>query len=342
MSGGVDSSTTAAILCEQGFEVIGATLKLYENPQAKGNSSDCELAQKIAIDLKINHHVLDFSSEFADAVIAKFITEYFDGQTPNPCVYCNKKIKFGKLLDFAISLGCNRMATGHYAKVEYDKISGRYLLKQARDKQKDQSYVLYTLTQDQLSKITFPMGAMTKTTVRTLAKEKGLPNHQKPESQDICFVKGMNYSRFIKNYSGKVSQPGRFLSVDGKDLGGHSGIINYTIGQRKGLGTSFGEPRYVVNKLTDKNVVVLGKNEDLYSNSLVAGSVNFITFDVLKSSINVKAKVRYNQEPISAKVHPITEDQIHVEFSAPQRAITPGQHVVFYEYEFVVGGGIIL
>jgi tRNA-specific 2-thiouridylase len=342
MSGGVDSSTTATLLCEQEFEVIGATLKLYEHPKALGVISDIGLAQGIAASLGIEHHVLDFRAEFARDVISKFVNDYFDARTPNPCVYCNRHIKFGKLLDFASSINCSKLATGHYAKVEYDGASGRYLLKKASDKRKDQSYVLYPLTQKQLSKLIFPMENMTKDKVRILAKEKGLPNHQKPESQDICFVKKMSYSEFIKSYSGKDSPPGEFVGTDGEELGTHGGIINYTIGQRKGLGSSFGAPKYVVAKLAAENVVVLGTESELYSNSLVAGMVNFIPFDNLNSAMRVMAKVRYNQEPESATIYPLEDCKVRVEFAAKQRAVTPGQHVVFYEDEFVIGGGMIL
>ncbi|GHV30682.1 tRNA-specific 2-thiouridylase MnmA 1 [Clostridia bacterium] len=342
MSGGVDSSTTATILCEQGFEVVGATLKLYEHPKALGVISDIGLAQEIAVSLGIEHHVLDFRAPFAKEVINKFVNDYFEGKTPNPCVYCNRCIKFGKLLDFASSIDCDKLATGHYAKVEYDSVSERYLLKKASDKHKDQSYVLYPLVQKQLSRLMFPMENMTKDRVRVLAKEKGLPNHQKPESQDICFVKKMSYSEFIKSYSGKGSLPGKLVGTNGEELGTHNGIINYTIGQRKGLGASFGAPKYVVAKLAKENVVVLGAESELYSNSLVAGMTNFIPFDRLNSAMKVKAKVRYNQDPESAMIYPLEDCKVRVEFATKQRAVTPGQHVVFYEDEFVVGGGMIL
>ncbi|MDR1353920.1 MAG: tRNA 2-thiouridine(34) synthase MnmA [Oscillospiraceae bacterium] len=341
MSGGVDSSTTAALLCESGYDVTGVTLKLYARP-GQAENPDIAIARGIAKQLGIPHHLLDLQTEFAEHVIKRFIGDYRNGKTPNPCVYCNRHIKFGALLNFAESLGCDKLATGHYATVDYDPASKRYLLKKAADKHKDQSYVLYSLNQRQLSKVLFPMGSKIKTAVRELAKEKGLPNHQKPESQDICFVKGMSYSEFIKDYSGDTAIPGDFVDNEGNKLGTHEGIINYTIGQRKGLGIAFGEPKYVVAKLAEKNKVVIGEERDLYSNKLTAEAVNFIPFDTLTAPLKTTAKVRYNQEPAPATIHPLEGNKVHVEFTAPQRAITPGQHVVFYDGNIVVGGGMIL
>lgn len=349
MSGGVDSSVAAALLLEQGYDVCGATLRLFDNGDIGINDStrtccsldDVEDARNVAYKLGIEHYVFNFGLTFKQEVIDRFAKAYEKGLTPNPCIDCNRFIKFGKLLERARLLERDMIATGHYVRREYDKGSGRYLLKKAADPLKDQTYVLYVLTQDELAHTLFPLGGMTKERAREIAQEKGLINARKPDSQDICFVKDGDYAGFLENVWGVSSKEGDFIYKDGTNLGRHKGIIHYTIGQRKGLGISYKHPVFVLSKDPETNVVTLGENEDLFSYRLVAEDLNWIACESPATSLNVTAKARYSQREAKAIVHPLSATQALVEFEEKQRAITPGQAVVFYDGDIVVGGGTI-
>ena len=338
MSGGTDSSVAALLMMEQGYECAGVTMELG------GFLSEADLgdAQKAAELLGISHHVVDFKQSFAREVIKRFIGAYISGKTPNPCIDCNRFIKFKKILEYAKNLGFHYMATGHYAKIEESK--GRYLLKKATDQKKDQSYVLYRLKKEQLERIKFPLGHLTKSEVREIAAKNGFANAQKKESQDICFVhkNQTDYAGFIERYTGITFQKGDFVDMTGRVLGRHNGIIRYTTGQRKGLGLALPEPMYVYDKNPETNTVVLAKDEELYAKKLIAGDINLIATDKLDDKIKIKAKIRYNQAEQPAIAIQEGEDAIYVEFEHPQRAITRGQAVVLYDGDIVVGGGTIV
>lgn len=348
MSGGVDSSVTVALLLEQGYDVCGATLRLYTNEDIGLKEKTCcslddvDDARRVAYKLGIDHYVFNFSDTFKEKVIEKFADDYIRGLTPNPCIECNRHIKFSKLIERANLLGYDMIATGHYVKREYDSTSGRYLLKKAEDSKKDQTYVLYVLSQYELEHTLFPMGDITKEHAREIALEKELINAKKHDSQDICFVPDGDYAGFLENTLGVKSKQGDFVYKDGTVLGAHKGIIHYTIGQRKGLGISYAHPIFVLDKNPETGVVTLGENEDLFTNRLYADNVNFIAIDKLTSPMRVSAKARYSQKEASATVHPIDENRIMVEFDEKQRAITPGQAVVMYDGDVVVGGGTIV
>lgn len=351
MSGGVDSSVAAVLLREQGYDICGVTLKLFGSEDIDSTScrtrtccslEDVEDARSVAYRLGIEHLVFNFGDSFKEEVMNKFAHSYSEGNTPNPCIDCNKYIKFSKLIQRAILLENDYIATGHYAKIEYDNGSGRYLLKKAADKTKDQSYVLYVLTQEELSRTLLPLGGMLKTEVRKIADEKNLINARKPDSQDICFVKDGDYAGFLEREMGVKSPNGNFIDKIGKVLGQHKGIIHYTIGQRKGLGIAFGKPIYVVKKNKEDNTVTLGSEEELLSDRLIATDINLIAIEKLSSPMKVMVKTRYKQVESEATIFPIDEDKILVEFKEKQRAITPGQAVVFYNDDVVVGGGTII
>ncbi len=348
MSGGVDSSVAAYLIKSQGYETCGITLKLYSNPDdIKCRRTCCSLddvedARSVANKLDIPYYVLNFKDNFEETVIKNFVTSYQNGLTPNPCIECNRYIKFNQLLSRANQLDFDYVVTGHYIQRDYDKQSGRYLLKKAVDHTKDQSYVLYTLTQDQLKQSLFPLGTMTKHEVREIADAHGFINSQKPDSQDICFVPDGDYAAFIEKYTGIPSKIGNFIDKNGNILGTHKGIIHYTIGQRKGLGLSLAKPAYVIEKNLDNNTVTLGSNDDLFTTTLTANNINLIAVDKITEPLKLKAKTRYSQIEEPAIVNQIDEDTIHVEFTSPQRAITPGQAVVLYDDDIVVGGGTIL
>lgn len=347
MSGGVDSSVTVALLLEQGYDVCGATLRLYTNEDIGLKEKNCcslddvDDARRVAYKLGVDHYVFNFSDTFKEKVIGKFADDYIRGLTPNPCIECNRHIKFSKLIERANLLGYDMIATGHYVKREYDSTSGRYILKKAEDSKKDQTYVLYVLSQYELEHTLFPMGDITKEQAREIALEKELINARKHDSQDICFVPDGDYAGFLENTLGVKSKQGDFVYKDGTVLGAHKGIIHYTIGQRKGLGISYAHPIFVLDKNPETGVVTLGENEDLFTNRLYADNVNFIAIDKLTSPMRVSAKARYSQKEASATVHPIDENRIMVEFDEKQRAITPGQAVVMYDGDVVVGGGTI-
>lgn len=349
MSGGVDSSVAALLLLHGGYEVVGATLKLFSNDEIDIDSkmrtccslSDVEDARRVAHRLGFDHFVFNFGDEFKKTVIQKFIDSYNSAKTPNPCIDCNKYIKFSKMLERALLLDCGYIATGHYVRREYDEESGRYLLKKAADNSKDQTYVLYNLTQHQLKHTLFPLGDYLKSEVRSIAEEHGLVNARKPDSQDICFVPDGNYAKFIEFTQGHPPEKGNFTDSSGKILGRHNGIINYTIGQRKGLGITFGEPRYVTKKNASDNTVVLGKHEELFSSELIAGDLNWIKIESLENPMRVKIKTRYKQPETDAVIYPLENGDVRAVFDIPQRAVSPGQAAVFYDGEYVVGGGTI-
>ncbi|HHZ05950.1 MAG TPA: tRNA 2-thiouridine(34) synthase MnmA [Clostridiales bacterium] len=349
MSGGVDSSVAALVLQRQGYDVCSATLRLFNNDDVGLNDrtrtccslEDVEDARSVAYKLNINHYVFNFSDQFKEQVIKRFANSYERGETPNPCIECNRYIKFGKMIERAAILDCDYIATGHYVKRQYDSVSGRYLLKKATDNTKDQTYMLYPLTQKMLAKTLFPLGDMHKSQARDLAEEANLINARKPDSQDICFVKDGDYAGFLEKIMGVKSPQGSFIYKDGTILGKHKGIIHYTIGQRKGLGISYEHPLFVLDKNSDTNVIKLGENQDLFSNRLIADDVNYVAVDTLTTSMKVTAKARYSQKESPAVVHPLSEAQVMVEFKDPQRAITKGQAVVFYDGDIVVGGGTI-
>ncbi len=349
MSGGVDSSVAAVLLKDQGYEICGATLKLYDNEDIGIDDRtrtccsilDVEDAQMVAHRLGIRHYVFNFGLHFSRDVIERFAEAYQRGETPNPCIDCNRYIKFSKLLERALLLGYDYIATGHYANVEYDENRGRYLLKKAKDATKDQTYVLYAMTQEELARTLFPLGNLLKSQVRKEAEARDLVNAEKPDSQDICFVKDNDYGNFLESVMGVVSPAGDFIDKEGKVLGRHKGLIHYTIGQRKGLGVGFGRRKYVTDLSKEKNTVTLGDPEDLFRSSLIAADVNLIAVEKLDGPMEVTAKTRYKQPETPATIFPLEDGRIRVEFEKPQRAITPGQAVVFYDNDIVVGGGTI-
>lgn len=349
MSGGVDSSVAACLMKEQGYECMGVTMKLFQNedvgvPKEHTCCSldDIEDAAAVARSLSMPHHVFNFSDNFAENVIEPFICAYENGMTPNPCIDCNRYLKFEKLFHRAKELDYDYVVTGHYAIIEFNNKTGRYELKKAADPGKDQSYVLYSLTQEQLAHTMFPLGRLNKIQVRELAEKHGFINANKPDSQDICFVQDGRYADFIRNYTGKSYPEGSFVGPDGEVLGTHKGIICYTVGQRKGLGLALKEPMYVKEVNPESNTVHLCRNEDLFSTELDADNLNLISVTEIKEPMRVKAKVRYRHTEDWATVTQTSEDKIHVVFDQPQRAITKGQAVVLYDGDTVVGGGRII
>ncbi len=341
MSGGVDSSLTASLLLEAGYDCIGAHM-LLTGPDDAG----VEDASRVAHTLDIPFYTFDFSREFHDSVMEDFVAAYQHGTTPNPCVLCNRVIKFGLLLEQAREMGCDAVATGHYARVLYDEACGRWFLKKAVDRDKDQSYFLYSLSQAQLERIRFPLGGLTKPEVRRMAAERHIETAERPESQDICFVPDGHYVEFIEEYLERGShtglQTGDFLDRDGNVLGRHEGIIHYTIGQRKGLGISCGEPMYVQAVNPMDNTVTLGPDEALFSDTLLATEPHLISVDYIDGTLRVKAKIRSRHPEQEAVVSQPDANTLRVVFKEPQRAITPGQAVVLYDGDLVVGGGRII
>lgn len=352
MSGGVDSSCALLLLQKQGYEVIGATMRLYDNEDIGITSKTCcslndvEDAKAVAARFNVPHYVFNFKDRFKKDVIENFNSQYLNGLTPNPCIDCNRYLKFDAFFERAKMLECDYIATGHYARTAFDPISKRYMLKKAvsneGSNEKDQSYVLYNLTQEQLAHTIFPLGELRKIEVRKIAEENGLVNHDKPDSQDICFVPNGDYAKFIRDYTGITPQKGNVTDKNGNILGQHGGLINYTIGQRKGLGIAFGKPMYVIDKNAEKNTVIVGDSEDLLKDSLIAADLNWIAFDKITSAVSCKAKTRYKQEEQPCTVYPNGGDTVKVIFEQPQRAVTRGQRVVFYSGDTVLGGGVIL
>lgn len=348
MSGGVDSSVAAYLTAQSGCRCIGATMRLFDNELLGMDQEstccsldDVEDARSVAYRLNMPFYVFNFSGDFREKVIDKFVRCYECGATPNPCIDCNRYLKFEHLLHRAKELGCDCVVTGHYARIEQDPNTGRYLLYKAVHTDKDQSYVLYSLTQEQLSHTRFPLGSMEKADVRQIAQEQNFLNARKKDSQDICFIPDGNYMAFMERYTNKVYPSGDFLDLSGNVVGKHKGAVGYTLGQRKGLGLAMGAPVYVCSKDMDKNTVTVGPNEALFSRCLRANDWNWFPFPVLTDPIRVMAKARYRQTEQPATVYPEENGFARVEFDEPQRAITPGQAVVLYDGDLVIGGGTI-
>ena len=346
MSGGVDSSVAAFLLQKDGFEVTGYTMKLFDNSDigALSEKSCCSLddaedARSVCAAMGIPHYMFNMKDEFRKNVIDRFVSAYQNGATPNPCIDCNRYLKFGKMLERADELGIEYISTGHYAKVE--KQGSRYLLKKGADEKKDQSYVLYSLTQKQLSRLVFPLGSYTKEQVREIAEQNGFVNAKKHESQDICFVPEGDYYSFIERYTDREYPNGDFVTRDGRVLGEHKGIIRYTVGQRRGLGLALPASMYVLEKDIENNRVILGFNEDLFSKEVKVKDITFTACERLESPERFKVKIRYNQKEQSALVTQTDEDRLTVIFDEPQRAATKGQAAVIYDGDTVIGGGTI-
>ena len=341
MSGGVDSAVTAYLIKSRGYVALGVTMRLQGGENSCCSRQDIEDASRVAASLGMAHEVCDLSPLFEEKVILPFIEAYETGRTPNPCVACNRHLKFAALYAHGRARGYDVIATGHYARIRYDEKSGRYLLLRAVDESKDQSYVLYNLTQDQLAHTCFPLGEMTKAEVRRTAAALGFPNAEKRDSQDICFVPDGDYAAFIEAYTGKTYPPGDFVTLDGRVLGRHRGIIRYTLGKRKGLGLSLPAPLYVCGLDLQENRVLLGEEKDLYTKKLYARDLNLITAARWDEPQRLTARVRYRQKEQPATVTLVGEDLLRVEFDEPQRAVTRGQSVVLYDGDVVAGGGVI-
>ncbi len=344
MSGGVDSSVATLLLQQDDFAVDGATMRLYTGGDTGvcGSSKDADDAKAVCDTLGITHYVFDFSDAFQHEVIDHFADVYKRGETPNPCIVCNRTMKFDRFLQEARKNGYDSIATGHYARIAYDETSKRWLLKKAIDHTKDQSYVLYLMTQDMLAHTQFPLGGLTKAQIRDIAREHGFVSADKPDSQDICFVPDGDYAAFLEKEMGLTAPCGDFVREDGRIVGKHKGLHHYTIGQRKGLGIAAEKPLYVVEKDIIGNRVLLGDNADLFSSGLIATACNWIAIEPLSSPLRVTAKTRYKQTEVPATVSPLENGTVQVTFDTPQRAVTPGQAVVFYDGDTVVGGGTIV
>ena len=344
MSGGVDSSVAAYLMKKAGYECIGATMRLYDSSTEESTCcslDDVEDARAVASRLGIRHYVFNFKDDFDGQVIQKFVTGYEQGLTPNPCIDCNRHLKFDRLLRRAQELGCNWVVSGHYAQIRQDPVSGRYLLYKAADRAKDQTYFLACLNQEQMAHIQFPLGGLTKTQVRQIAQENGFVNARKRDSQDICFVPDGDYGAFLQRYTGKTYPEGDFLDLQGQVVGHHRGAACYTLGQRKGLGLAMGAPVYVCAKDMQRNTVTVGPGEALFSPALLAGDWNWYPFPTLTAPMRVTVKTRHSQFEQAATVYPEENGFARVEFDQPQRAVTPGQAVALYDGDMVVGGGTI-
>ena len=348
MSGGVDSSVAAWLMQQAGYDCTGITMRLTRN-ETLGQSGfhtccsekDIEDAAEVAFAMDIPYEVLDFTADFREKIIEKFIRVYEMGGTPNPCIDCNRYMKFDHLLRWAESHGMEYVVTGHYARVEQDEATGRWLLKKGLDEGKDQSYVLYNLTQEQLAHVRLPLGGLHKAEVREIAEKQHFINARKHDSQDICFVPDGDYARFMEDFTGKHYPAGDFLDENGKKVGTHNGAVRYTIGQRKGLGLAMGAPVYVCAKDMGRNTVTLGPNEALFSPALLANDWVWYPFETLEAPMEVEAKIRHSQFSRPATVYPLENGFARVVFREPQRAISPGQAVVLYDGDVVVGGGTI-
>lgn len=349
MSGGVDSSLTAALLVHQGYDVIGITMQIWESYNADNDPEHrgcCSLsavndARHVAEKLGIPYYVLNFRQMFQQTVVDYFIREYGRGKTPNPCIACNRYVKFEGLLQKALGLGAEYVATGHYARIIFDDQAGRYLLLKGLDQSKDQSYALYHLNQHTLKHFLMPLGTYEKTETRKLAAELGLPVANKPDSQEICFVPDDDYKKFLAEKAPQSLKPGNIVDTEGHVLGKHQGLPLYTVGQRKGLGLAAGKPLYVVALDSETNTVIVGDNNDVYADELIANDLNFIAIDSLNNPMKITAKIRYSAPVAEGVIYPMADGEVRVKFLKPQRAITPGQSVVFYTDDIVVGGGII-
>ncbi|MBQ9016213.1 MAG: tRNA 2-thiouridine(34) synthase MnmA [Firmicutes bacterium] len=353
MSGGVDSSVAAKLTQEEGYECIGCTMKLFEQPPGEEpdpdrprrtccSLDDAEDARSVATRLGMPFYVFNYQEDFRRCVMDPFVESYTRGRTPNPCIDCNRYLKFDRLLQRARQLGCDCVVTGHYARIERDENTGRYLLKKGLDPSKDQSYVLYNLTQEQLAHVRMPLGQLHKSHVREIADADGFVNAEKPDSQDICFVPDGDYAGMIRRYTGQDFPPGEFVDLDGNPIGTHKGIIHYTIGQTRRLGQAFGRPRYVCRIDAASNRIWLGGSEDVYSSYAKAGDFNWISGEVPQGEIRCRVRTRYKQKEQWATVRPAAEGEAEIFFDEPQRAITPGQAAVLYDGDIVLGGGTIL
>ena len=362
MSGGVDSSLAAFLLHQKSYQVVGMSMKLWDFKEVGGNTHPdgrcCSLealndARAVCQKMGIPHYVVDLQEVFKREVISNFVEEYIRGRTPNPCIICNTKIKWESLWKKSKSVGAGFIATGHYARIEYDQKLNRFLLLKGIDSSRDQSYALWGLSQKDLSRTIFPLGELTKKQVRVLAKEYGLKVAEKEESQEICFVTDNNYARFIEEWLGKEGlgawglglakkiQPGPILNLKREKIGEHQGIPFYTVGQRKGLKIAVGRPLYVVKIDSENNAIYVGENDDLFKSSFMIKQLNWITFDNLEQEIDCEIKIRYQHVPQKGRIYSLTGDSVMVKFNNPERAITPGQSAVFYQGEVVLGGGVI-
>ena len=343
MSGGVDSSVAAYLTQQAGISCLGATARLCGSdlPGCEAAPDPGKDAQAVADRLGIELRILDRTGPFRQQVVDYFAGSYSRGLTPNPCIRCNRTIKFGDLLDYALSQGCRWIVTGHYARIRKEESTGRYLLYKAADSAKDQSYFLACLTQHQLAHTRFPLGELTKEQVRGIAEEQGFINARKRDSQDVCFIPDGDHVRFLREYTGTESVPGDYLDLSGNKVGRHRGAIGYTLGQRKGLGLAMGEPVYVCAKDMQANTVTVGPNDALFSRVLEAEDCNWIAFESLTSPLAVQAKARSRHAGAAATVYPLPDGRIRVEFAEPQRALTPGQTVVLYDGDLVIGSGTI-
>jgi tRNA-specific 2-thiouridylase len=347
MSGGVDSSTTAWLLKERGYDVIGATMcigtmdRTGRGPARCCGVADIEDARRVALQLEIPFYVFYLRDEFEREVIDYFCGEYAKGRTPNPCILCNEKMKFGSFLERALDLGAEYISTGHYARLEFDESRKQYLLKRGVDRRKDQSYVLFSLNQDQLRSVLFPLGDFRKEEVRQKALQLGLRVHDKPESQEVCFIHETSYHPFLRERLGESIEPGPIIDQNGNVLGRHKGIPFYTIGQRRGLRLARGKPLYVIGIDRKRNALIVGEEREVYGDTFIVDSVNWINSRELTASFSAQVKIRYNHLGSEAVVSPEGKGEVQVEFKTFQKAITPGQAAVFYDGETVVGGGWI-
>jgi len=347
MSGGVDSSTTAWLLKEKGYEVIGATMCIGMTDKTQGGPvrccglADIEDARRVALQLEIPFYVFHLREEFEKEVVQYFCEEYAKGKTPNPCIVCNEKVKFGSFLKKALELEADFIATGHYARLNFDEGMRHYFLKKGVDQKKDQSYVLFSLTQDQFRHTLFPLGELRKEEVRKKALQRGLRVHDKPESQEVCFIQESSYHFFLSERLEKCFEPGPLMDRKGNVLGRHKGIPFYTIGQRRGLRLAKGKPLYVIGIDREKNVIVVGGEEEVYGDTFLVDSVNWIVPQEMIPSHQTQVKIRYNHPGSEASISPKGEGDLEVKFKFPQKAITPGQAAVFYDGEIVLGGGWI-
>ena len=349
MSGGVDSSVAAYLLKKQGYDVIGLTMQIWQEEDTKDieeNGGCCGLsavddAKRVANQLGIPHYVMNFRQDFKKYVIDDFIDEYRNGRTPNPCIRCNRYVKWESLLTRALGIGADYIATGHYARIR-QLDNGRYVISNSVTAKKDQTYALYSLTQEQLARTLMPVGEFSKDEIRQIAVENGLLTANKPDSMEICFVPDNDYAGYIVNNSDVISTPGNFVDLQGNILGTHKGIIHYTVGQRKGLGIAFGKPMFVLKIRPDTNEVVLGTNEESFANKLYCKNLNFMAVDNVTEKTKLTAKIRYNHSGALCSIRKVEDDLYECVFTEPQRAITPGQAVVFYENDYVYGGGTII
>jgi tRNA-specific 2-thiouridylase len=347
MSGGVDSSTAAWLLKEKGYEVIGATMCIGTTERAQGGPSRCcgladiEDARRVALQVEIPFYVFYLRDEFEREVIEYFCGEYAKGRTPNPCILCNERMKFGSFLEKALDLGAEYISTGHYARLEFDECRKQYLLKKGVDRRKDQSYVLFSLNQNQLRSVLFPLGDFRKEEVRQRAFQLGLRVHDKPESQEVCFIHETSYHPFLQERLRESIEPGPIIDQKGNVLGRHKGIPFYTIGQRRGLRLAKGKPLYVIGIDRKRNALMVGEEREVYGDTFLVNSVNWINSREVASSFTAQVKIRYNHPGSEAVISPKGKGEVQVEFKTPQKAITPGQAAVFYDGETVIGGGWI-